>query len=204
MQRAASAFRRRQFGTLSKVTSLSASVHLRATSGDFMTIRSIAARQRRLLFPLLPALRSRRSRVGCRRSTGSAAPPRNASRQTPQLRRPQPAAGRRRRRRGGDRRHRRAAARLGRRRHPAGEHARRARRPRDRRDQHQRAARCARAADRQRPRPRRGAAGAAAQRPAHLRASASFATFRPKRSSGSRSCPRKSRSNTAIAPTRRS
>ena len=47
------------------------------------------------------------------------------------------------------------AARLGDRRHPAGEHARRARHPRDRRDQHHRTAGGDRAADRQRPRARR-------------------------------------------------
>ena len=78
-----------------------------------------------------------------------------------------------------------------------------ARRPRDRRDQHHRTARRARAADRQRP-------GRGGERPVLLLNGQRISGFRELRDipteaiSGSRSCPRKSRSNTATAPTRRS
>ena len=108
-----------------------------------MTSRSIAAGQRRLLFPIA-APPAQQGRTACdpprqRRSRGACSVGR-----LPLPRRARLAAALRRMRRSdeeGNRRHRRQAARFGRRRHPAREHARRARRPGDRRNQHQRIAR---------------------------------------------------------------
>ena len=107
-----------------------------------------------------------------------------------------------RRRRRGHHRHRPEAARVGGRRHSARKCPDFARRPRDRRDQHLRIARCGRGANRQRARARRRSGRSCCSTASAFRAFANCAICRPKRSSGWKSCPRRSRSNMAMPPTK--